>query len=131
MTRPPPELAASVRHFLYSCIDSIDQLDTLLKIRESERPWTVREASAALGTSAEATRGNLEALVSRGLVRVRVGEQLTYWYEPKSKELESYVQSVVEHHRADRNAVLTIVAPHTRGSLKNFADAFKLRDPEQ
>ena len=132
MTRPSGDLPVAVRHFLYSCIDSIEQLDTLLHLRASGKPATVRQVSSELGLQAEATRINLEALVARGLVQVKVAEPSNYRYDPRSAELRRYVDAVVEHHSRDRSSVLNLVLGQSRGSIKGFADAFKLtEDPER
>ena len=125
MSQSANELPLPVRRFLYSCIDSIEQLDTLLHLSASDKAATVRHVSSQLGLQPEAVRMHLEALVARGLLQVRVGEPSHYRYEPRTAELRGYVDALVEHHRRDRSAIVTFVAAQSRGAIKRFADAFK------
>ena len=124
------ELPAAVRHFVYSCIGSLEQLEILIRLKDIVGGWTVRETSAAVSGSSESTRVSLEALVARGLLRVRVADPSIYWYEPRSAELVKYVDALVTHYRVDRAAVISLIT-QAQGPLRNFADAFKLREPKE
>lgn len=120
----PPELRA----FLHSCVESIDQVELLMMLRGSDRFRTPRDVASEFGISAPHARRNLETLSARGLLEVRVAEETSYRYHPKSDELGRYCDLLAQHYVTSRQAVLGFVATESRLSLKRFADAFKLRD---
>lgn len=122
---PPP-----LRAFLHTCIESIDQVELLMMLRGSDRFRSAREVASESGVSPAAARGNLETLSARGLLEVRVGDETTYRYRPKSEELGRYCDLLAQHYITSRPAVLGFVATESRLSIKRFADAFKLRDQE-
>jgi predicted ArsR family transcriptional regulator len=122
----PPELRA----FLHSCIESLGQVELLIMLRGSERVRTAREVASELRVSAAVARRDLETLAARGLLEVRVGEETSYRYRPKSAELARYCDLLAQHYITSRAAVLGFVAAESRLSIKRFADAFKLRDTE-
>jgi hypothetical protein len=122
----PPELRA----FLHSCVDSIEQVELLMMLRGSERFRTAREVAAEFSHSPARARADLETLAARGLLEVRVGEETSYRYRPKIEELARYCDLLAQHYIMSRQAVLGFVATESRLSAKRFADAFKLRKPE-
>jgi DNA-binding FadR family transcriptional regulator len=123
----PPELRA----FLHSCIESIEQIELLMMLRGSDRLRTAREVAAEFGISPALARRDLETLSARGLLEVRVGEETAYRYRPKTEELGRYSDLLAQHYVTSRPAVLGFVATESRLSAKRFADAFKLRKPEE
>jgi hypothetical protein len=127
---PSEGLPPQLRAFLHSCIESIDQVELLMLLRGSDRFRTARDVASESGVSAIAARRNLETLSARGLLEVRVGEETSYRYRPKSEELGRYCDLLAQHYITSRPAVLGFVATESRLSIKRFADAFKLRDPE-
>ena len=62
---------------------------------------------------------------------MRVGEETSYRYRPRSEELARYCDLLAEHYVTSRQAVVGFVATESRLSIKGFADAFKLREPDQ
>jgi hypothetical protein len=63
-------------------------------------------------------------------LEVRVGEETSYRYRPKTEELARYCDLLAQHYITSRQAVLGFVATEPRLAAKRFADAFKLRKPE-
>ena len=121
----PPELRA----FLYSCIDSVEQVEILVLLCRESGPWTARTTAERLGFSDVLTRRHLETLSARGLLRISVASEVLYAYAPKNAELRRYADQLSEHYATARTAIVRFVATNPR-RLKRFADAFKLRDPE-
>lgn len=131
MAAPPPdEIPAELKAFLFSCIDAVEQVELLVLLRQSNRGWTVRAASAELGVSDSSTRHHLETLAARGLVHITIGEEASYSYAPKRPALGGYVDQLLEHYAHSRTTILRLIASGPRRGMKRFADAFKLRDPE-
>ena len=122
----PPELRA----FLFSCIDSLEQVELLVALARTEMPRTTREIGAELGLAEASARAHLETLKARGLLTVKVGDELAYRYQPKTIELARYTEQLLQHYDSSRLDVLTYVSTRSRTALKQFSDAFKLRDQE-
>jgi hypothetical protein len=99
-------------------------------LRGAAQTRTAREIAAALRVSPGAARHDLETLAARGLLEIRVGEETGYGYRPKSAELGRYCDLLAEQYIVARQRVLGYVARTSRLSIKRFADAFKLREPE-
>jgi predicted ArsR family transcriptional regulator len=123
------ELPTELRAFLYSCIDSVEQLEILMLLCRDSGPWTARATAERLGFSDVLTRGHLETLSARGLLQIAVAADVLYAYSPKNAELRRYADQLSEHYARARTAIMRFVASNPR-RLKRFADAFKLRDPE-
>jgi len=124
-------LPSELRVFLHSCIESIEQVELLLLLRGSERMRTAREIATALRIPIPIARSDVETLVARGLLEVRVGEEIAYRYRPKSEDLVRYCDLLAQYYITSRQAVLVFVATESRQSIKRFSDAFKLRDREK
>jgi DNA-binding MarR family transcriptional regulator len=122
------ELPSELRVFLHSCIASIGQVDLLLLMRASGRTLTAREIASELRVSIATARRDVETLAARGLLEVRVGEEITYRYRPKSEDLARYCDLLAGAYSSSRELVLRFVAAESRLSIKSFSDAFKLRD---
>ena len=123
------ELPAELRAFLYSCIDSIEQVEILMLLREAERGCTTRAVASSLGLGEAAARGHLETLTARGLLHAAPGPEITYRFDPKTPALARYADLLADQHARARGAVLRFVATSSRRT-KGFADAFRLRDME-
>jgi DNA-binding FadR family transcriptional regulator len=128
---PDHELPTELRVFIHSCIESIEQVELLLLMRGSDRMRTARDIASALRVSVSAARRNLETLAARGLLEVRVGDEIAYRYRPKSDDLARFCDLLAQFYITARQAVLGFVAAESRLSIKRFSDAFKLRDPEK
>lgn len=124
-------LPSELRVFLHSCIESIEQVELLLLLRGSERMRTAREIATALRMPIAIARSDVETLAARGLLEVRVGEEIAYRYRPKSEDLVRYCDLLAQYYITSRQAVLVFVATESRQSIKRFSDAFKLRDREK
>jgi hypothetical protein len=129
MPHSTPELPADLRAFLYSCIDAVEQVDILVLLRNSGKPWTAAATAVQLGLSDTTARHHLETLSARGLLQIGVAADVSYAYAPKSAELRRYGDRLSELHATSRTAIMRFVASSPL-RLKRFSDAFKLRDVE-
>jgi DNA-binding transcriptional MocR family regulator len=119
------ELPSELRAFLHSCIESIEQVELLLMMRGSERMRTARDIATELRVPIATARRNVETLAVRGLLEVRVGEEIAYRFRPKSEDLARYCDMLAQYYITSRQAVLGFVAIESRLSIKRFSDAFK------
>ena len=128
-TPDPHDFPSDFRAFLYSCIDSVEQVEILALLCRSDHGWTARAAGAHLGLSDTIARHHLETLSARGLLQITIANEVTYSYRPKSVDLRRYGDQLAEYYATSRTALLHFIAMSPR-RVKRFADAFKLRDPE-
>ena len=131
MSEHETQLPAELRAFLYSCIESIDQVELLLMMRGSERMRTARDIATELRLPIAAARGHVETLTARGLLEARVGDETSYRYQPKSAELGRYCDLLAQYYITARQSVIAFVATESRRSIKRFSAAFRLRSPEE
>lgn len=130
MEPPRRQLSAHLRAFLYSCIDSLEQLDVLLLLHGSAEPRTARDVAQELGLRDARARASLDALVARGLLHAMVRSEIAYSYRPSSDALRSYMDELVSEMEHARGEVLRFVASLPPSSVRSFANAFRLREPE-
>ena len=121
----PPELRA----FLYSCIDSVEQVEILVLLCREGGPWTARATAGRVGLPDAVARHHLETLAARGLLQISVASEVLYSYAPKNADLRRYADQLSEQYATARMAIMRFVVSHSR-RLKRFSDAFKLRAPE-
>jgi predicted ArsR family transcriptional regulator len=124
------ELAAPLKAFLFACIDSIEQIEILATLRLSALPQSAHSVAATLASSAAVARHHLETLAARGLLQVVTGEEVRYRFAPKSANLSTYANQVLDIYAESRMPVLRAIAHTNKGSLRSFLDAFKLRGPD-
>jgi DNA-binding IclR family transcriptional regulator len=124
-----PEFPPEFRAFLYSCIDSVEQVEILALLCRSDRSWNARAVGTELGLPDIAARHHLETLSARGLLQTRIANEVTYSYGPKSTDLRRYGDQLSEYYATSRTVLLRFIATSPR-RVKRFADAFKLRSPE-
>jgi hypothetical protein len=120
-------LPAELKAFLYSCVDSLEQLEIIIRLQASEDAFTARALGRELGLADGFARMHLEILVARGLLKTAVGDEVLYRYAPRSRELQRFGQLLAEWWTHSRSAVGHYVAMHSRSSLRTFAKAFDIR----
>lgn len=126
---PRNELPAELKAFLYSCVDTVEQVEILVLLCKSGRAATAHAVAADLGLSDQVAREHLETLAARGLLTIAVGAEVSYVYVPKSVQLRRYAEQLTEYYATSRTAILRFITTSPRRA-KRFSDAFKLRDPE-
>ncbi|MGH3072434.1 MAG: hypothetical protein ACRDNB_09245 [Gaiellaceae bacterium] len=96
----------NVRLFLEAHIESVEQLEALLLLRdERARAWTAAEVSRRLRGSSEAMRFRLGSLATHGLLE-RSGETFTY---VATESEERRVGEVARCFRVRRTAVIAAI----------------------
>ncbi len=122
------ELPAAVTAFLDAHIDSLEQLELLLVVMQTpQRWWDASAVSAQLGVHPDAARSALEHLAAHNLLAIRVTGDVRYQYQPGRPELADAARLVGDVYRQRRVAVLQAVTQPERRSLRDFADAFRIR----
>ena len=121
-----PELRA----FVYSCIDSVEQVQVLVLLGSGDRAWTARLVAQESSLSDHVVRHHLESMAARGLIAVTVaGDASTWRYAPKSDTLRRLSDELVAAYQRSPMAVIRLVATNARPSIRSISDAFRFRDP--
>jgi DNA-binding IclR family transcriptional regulator len=96
------ELPPEVADFVHRYVRSSDELELLLLLRRSGKPWTAVELGATVARPASSVADDLESLFRRGLV---AGSGGRYRYEPDRRDLEPVMDELVETYRRGRRLV--------------------------
>jgi hypothetical protein len=124
MTKPA-DLPQDVVDFILKNIDSVEQLEILLLLRETApRIWTHDELSHSLHSTNSSIEKRLSDLCSKGFVRC---ESKTSTYNTGSDDSEKTIQNVIETYKTKKTRVIELIFSKPNPSLIGFANAFKLR----
>jgi hypothetical protein len=125
---PPEGLSPDVVQFVSHAVDSIEQLELLaMLVGSSGRWWNAASAGAALGVSSGKVQHDLECLATRNLLAVKLGNDVSYRFDPGSPALRAVSQTVVAAYRNHPQALFRLVAARQNRAVREFADAFRIR----
>lgn len=115
---PETSVSERVRNLIFEHIDSVEQLEILLFLREHpERSWTSQEISTELRSSQASVEKRIAVLVSIGLVSQNAKN---FTYDPAREDL---VRELSETYKIRPHRVLELIfSPMKRA--RHFADAF-------
>jgi hypothetical protein len=120
---PPP-----VQRFLEAHIFSASQLEMLLLLRGlGDERVTLATVAQRTALPPSSIGPWLDAFVSRGLLG-RDGD--SYWYAPASAELAADLDLVADTYGRRKTTVTRFIYASTQDPLVRFADAFRIRRPE-
>ena len=120
------DLSPDLKAFVFACVDTVEQMEILALLYDAT-PRSTHEVAVHLGVPSSLTRHHLETLTARGLLHIEVGPEARFSYAPRSERLRAYADELVTAYDQARTQVLHVIAQNAKGSLKRFADAFKLR----
>ncbi|HTX03259.1 MAG TPA: hypothetical protein VMD07_06225 [Candidatus Acidoferrales bacterium] len=116
---------SDVESFIAYCIDSVEQVEVLLLMRvHAERSWTIAELSEHLRSSRRSVGLRLGSLVAHGLV-ARDGMSFRYAAADDDDALVERLGAVYDERRS---AVIDRIFSERRDPMRQFADAFRLRE---
>jgi hypothetical protein len=121
-----PLLPESVRAFILKYLDSVAQLEALLLAHSTvAQTWDVAQLARRLYISEQEAEGVLQALHRRGLV---TREEMAYRYGPVPDTLRADVDALAAAYPRFLIPISNLVHSKPAASLREFADAFKLRE---
>ena len=125
MTGEP--LPDAVRTFVLKYVDSVAELEALLLVRSShaESGWDVPTLSARLYIGEAEAGAVLHALHRRALLSRDGGN---YRYDPKPIALRAEVDALAHAYPRFLIPITNLIHTKPRASLRDFADAFRLRE---
>jgi hypothetical protein len=125
---PPADLPATVAEFIEAHVATLEHLELLLLLMQTPgRWWDATAVSGHLGLHPDTARRALDHLAARNLLAIRVTDDVRYQYQPGRDELADGARQLSEAYRLQRLAVLQRVTQPRRRSLRDFADAFRIR----
>jgi hypothetical protein len=126
-----PELPPDVVAFVRETVLTVDEVEVMTAIRDTpERWWDPQAMYAALGIPAPTARSILDRLATLNLLDIRITDEVRYRYHPGTRELAETIAHLVTSYRSNRAALAAILArPGGRG-VRDFADAFRLRNDD-
>lgn len=117
-----------VDQLLDDCIDSVEQCEMLVTMYLSpSRWWTAAELADELYLAKGPTVGDVERLATRGLLEVRLGNDMHFRVSPASPALAEAVAQLAERYRTNRVEVLSRIVRRRGRGFRHFADAFDFR----
>jgi predicted transcriptional regulator len=126
----PEAIPSAVQTLLREHIQSIAQMEVLLRLREYPTvAESVPELSEKLYTPESMTFSLLEGLKVVGLVERVDGSEPRYVYSPKSSELAHTVDQLADLYQQRRVTIISLIYANPVKHLQDFADAFRIRKP--
>ena len=120
-------ISPAVRALIAERIESVPELEAVLLLRaDPHRAWTAEEAGQRLYVSTTVAAHVLAQLRERGFFD-QTGE--TYRYAPESPELAAAVDDLATAYSRHLVAVTQLIHAKPSRSVREFADAFRLRRP--
>lgn len=118
-------LPQNVYTFLLEHIDSLEQLEVMLLLREQRRPWNAAEVARELRIQKESAQNRLSNLANRGIVNEAGGDR--FQFAPRTPELEKDIGDLAAAYREWRVTIVNLIATKHLERIKSFADAFKFK----
>jgi hypothetical protein len=120
-----------VERFLLDSIDTVPHLEALLLIFQSPSTvWTVGQLAARIYVSDKQAIGILEDLTRRSLIGRVETAPATYQYIPRSESQTQLLHKVSQSYRTQLVQVTRLIHSNASGSVRDFARAFRLKDPD-
>jgi len=119
------EIGQETKQFILDCIDSLEQLEILLLLRqEPERCWSAEEVNAEIKSSVTSVRSRLETLANQGLL-AREPKDCYRFSPPPLKVM--VMDNLAQAYKEQRIRVIEMIFSKPSSPILGFADAFRLR----
>lgn len=124
MTTLPPD----VTDFVARNLRTLEHLQVLMTCIEArDRWWDAATMGRELGISPTAARRALDDLARGNLLDIRITGDVRYQFNPGTAELEASALAAAGVYRTNPVALVQLVAGSGRRSVRDFADAFRIR----
>jgi hypothetical protein len=122
------QLPAGVKDFVLHHLESVAELEALLLLRTDPAPgWTIARLAQRLYIPEAAAGVVLHALHRRGLLSRDADD---FRYDPTPESLRIEVEALAEAYPRFLIPITHMIHAKPRASLREFADAFRLREEE-
>jgi hypothetical protein len=122
-----------IRRFISQEVPTVAHLEILLRLQA--RPaewWSAGRMAAELRMPAAAVLDRMEHLCQRGLLEVKLGEDLVFRYAPSRPELAHAASALAQLYPDWRVAILEMIFSKRDDPVRQFSEAFRIRkeDPD-
>lgn len=122
-TLPPDVTDFTARH-----VRTLEHLQVLMTCIEGrDRWWDAATMARELGIGLTAARRTLDDLARGNLLDIRITGDVRYQFNPGTAELEAAALACAAVYRTNPVALVQLVAGSSRRSVRDFADAFRIR----
>jgi DNA-binding IclR family transcriptional regulator len=122
------DVAPDVLAFLAAHLSSLEQFQLLLHLMQAEdRWWDSQTVARELAIPAGDAHAALDHLAKHNLLDIRITGDVRYRFSPGTAELEAGARACAEEFRRVPVEVLAAVTRGGPTSVRDFADAFRIR----
>lgn len=118
---------SGLRAFIERCLTSALQLEVLLLLHGERRTWTATDVSRRLQVEVDHAETAMAHLARNGLV---AREDAGYRLAPTRPRDADLIDTLAELYPTYRVAVISIIFSKPAGPIRDFSEAFRLRDEE-
>jgi hypothetical protein len=127
MMRTDPDISSALE-FMDEHIASLAELELLVALVEApSRWWDATVLSRELGIPKHVGRTVLERFARSNLLEIRFTDDVRYQFRPGTPELHGGAAALVAAYRTKPIVLIQHLTRQTRRSVRDFADAFRLR----
>lgn len=124
----PSTLPHEVRQFIVEHVDSVEQLDVLVRLLEDpSREWTASQLAEALYGNERSIAKRLDDLADRELIVTRGGTPPRFQYGPRSSTDDAAIQLLAAVYGERHMAVVQAIMERPSATVRAFSDAFLIR----
>lgn len=122
------DIPDEVKRFLAEYIESLFQLEVLLLVEaHPQRAWTAERVDRETRIGLESLKGLLAMFEKRGLLSVSNDGELSYRYQPVTKELDHAIKLLAVTYKERRVKVTSFIYSSPLDEIRGFAEAFRIR----
>ena len=122
------ELPPLVLTFLAEHVDNLAQFQLLLRlVQGGDRWWDAASAARDVGITPQEAHAALDHLAKHNLLDIRITGDVRYQFCPGTDDLREAAQACFDEFRRKPVQILEVVTGRPRRSLRDFADAFRIR----
>jgi hypothetical protein len=124
----PQEITPEVRAFLADTVGSLEHFQLLLRLVQfPDRWWDVSTVVREAGLSPRDAQQALDHFAKRNLLDIRISDDVRYRFQPGTEGLQAAALAAAEAFRQQPLAVVEAITGANRRSIRDFADAFRIR----
>jgi hypothetical protein len=125
------DIPTAVKILIVRCIDSVEQLESLLLVRsDPARSWTAPQVAGKLYAQAESVDRRLLSLVKAGLIRLEP-DGAGYRYAPDTESLDHTVGELAAAYRERKGRVIEVIFSKKDVQIQSIADAFRIKEEKE
>lgn len=121
-------ITEEIKAFILDHIDSIAELEALLVLRENpSQSWACKDVADRIYSDESTTAAVLHKLISHGLIAPDAGSADRVRYQQSQPEFTEVLNQLAGVYARYVVPITTLIHKKPRGTIKSFADAFKLK----